>query len=58
MRVSLARAHGTAGTQEEIAEAVEVAPGTVPGWEKEFLENSTAEDSRNWHGFNPPIYNV
>jgi DNA-binding XRE family transcriptional regulator len=45
-------------TQEEIAKAVDIPPGTVPGWDKEFLENSAAEESRNWHNFDPPIYNV
>jgi DNA-binding XRE family transcriptional regulator len=45
-------------TQEEIAEAVDVAGGTIPAWEKEFLETSEGEELRNWHGFEPPIYNI
>lgn len=44
--------------QEEIAAAVEVPTGTIPGWEKEFLEKLGADNSRNWTDFDPPIYKV
>lgn len=45
-------------SQEEIAEAVEVAAGTVVNWESEFIKSSTDEELRNWTNFTPPIYNV
>ena len=45
-------------TQEEIAEAVDVPTGTIPGWEKEFLEKLEVDNSRNSPNFDPPIYNV
>ena len=44
-------------TQEEIAKAVDVPSGTIPGWEKEFLEKLAADNSRNFSDFDPPIYN-
>lgn len=44
--------------QEEIAEAVGVPPGTIPGWENEFLEKLLANNPSNFADFNPPIYNV
>lgn len=44
-------------TQEEIADVVKVPAGTIPGWEKEFLESCREQDSRN-SNFEPPIYNV
>lgn len=45
-------------TQDEIAESVEVAAGTVANWEDEFLKNSIDEELRNWNGFEEPIYNI
>jgi len=45
-------------TQEEIAAAVDVPSGTIPGWEKEFLEKLAADNSRNPPDFDPPLYNV
>jgi hypothetical protein len=37
---------------------VGVPAGTIPGWEKEFLENCMMQESRNYQDFKPPIYNV
>ena len=45
-------------TQDEIAEAVESPRDTIQGWASGFVENSAAEDSTKWTGFEPPIYNV
>ena len=45
-------------TQEEIAEAVEVHQDTISEWTKVFTENSGAEESVKWSGFDTPIYNV
>lgn len=45
-------------TQEEIADSVEVPAGTLPGWEREFLEKCDDNNSRNFSDFEIPIYNV
>ena len=45
-------------TQEEIAEAVGVGVATVNDWVSDFFENSEAEESKKWTGFEPPLYNV
>lgn len=40
------------------AGSVEVPAGTIPGWEKEFLEKLADDNSRNWSDFTPPLYNI
>ena len=45
-------------TQEEIAEAAGVDQATVARWLHDFMQNSEAEESINWHNFEPPLYNV
>ena len=43
-------------TQEEIAEAVDVAQNTVTGWEKEFIEKLGIDNLINSPDFDPPLY--
>jgi len=45
-------------TQEEIADAVEVAIQTVSNWCDDFSKNSETEEMEKWSGFDVPIYNV
>lgn len=48
----------SSATQQEIADAVDVPQQTVDDWLSGFTENSAAEESVKWSGFEPPIYNV
>lgn len=45
-------------TQEETAEAVGMAEGTIKTWCDDFLGNCQEQELRNPSGFTPPIYNV
>jgi predicted transcriptional regulator len=45
-------------TQQEIADAVDVALQTASNWSDDFSKTSASEEMEKWHGFEPPIYNV
>lgn len=45
-------------TQEEIAEAVDIARNTISTWEDEFVKISSVDNLTNSPDFDPPIYNI
>jgi hypothetical protein len=45
-------------TQQEIAEAVDIAVETASVWCKDFSGSTASEESEKWQNFDPPIYNI
>ena len=45
-------------TQEEIAEAVDVAVQTASNWCEDFSKSSEIEELEKWTDFDLPIYNI